>query len=165
LSPTDSTYLYNEIKELKEAGIIIPSNSPWSSPTFVVRTANHRARKVVDYRKVNLLTVPDVYPIPDLNSIFDALGESTYFGTSDLKSGFLQVGVEPSSQPITAFVSPFGLHEYRRAAFGLRNCPAHFMRCMDGILDTQGVRAGGPMDGGGNAMFVDDAISHGVSFS
>ena len=44
--------------------------------------------KVVDYRMVNSLLVPDVYPIPDMHAIFDAMGTATFFGTTDLKSGF-----------------------------------------------------------------------------
>lgn len=75
------------------------------------------------------------------------------------------MAVEEESKPITAFVSPYGLYDYHRAAFGLRNCPAHFMRCMDAILDAEQIRKGGPCDKGGNAMFVDDAITHGSEFS
>lgn len=164
LAPEDSAYLKGELKSLRGAGIITPSSSAWSSPTFVVRAGGHRARKVVDYRKVNLLTLGDVYPLPDIQGIFDALGTSTYFGTSDLKSGFLQVPVREESIPITAFTCPYGLFEYRRAAFGLKNCPSHFMRCMDAILDTCDIR-GGESEEGGNAMFVDDCISHGATFA
>lgn len=103
----------------------------------MVRAGGHRARKVVDYRKVNLLTLPDTYPLPDFHGIFDGIGDSSFFGTSDLKSGFLQVAMEEASVPIAAFTCPFGLWDYLRAAFGLRNCPSHFMRCMDSILDGE----------------------------
>ena len=140
LAPEDAKYLQGELKELQEAAIIRTSSSPWSSPTFVVRAGGHRARKVVDYRKVNLLTTSDAYPLPDIHGIFDSLGTSYYFGTSDLKSGFLQVLVDDASIPITAFTCPYGLYEYVRAPFGLKNCPSHFMRCMDNILDSSGIR-------------------------
>ncbi|HKT21565.1 MAG TPA: reverse transcriptase family protein, partial [Nitrososphaerales archaeon] len=163
LAPDDADYLQQELRALREATLIRPSSSPWSSPTFVVRSAGHRPRKVVDYRKVNLLTVGDNYPLPDIHGIFDGLGTSTYFGTSDLKSGFLQVLVEEASVPITAFTSPYGLYDYLRAAFGLKNCPSHFMRCMDSILDAHDIR-GSVEQGGGNQMFVDDSVSHGSSF-
>ena len=117
----------------------------------------------MDYRKVNLLTVGDVYPLPNIHGIFDSLGASNYFGTSDLKSGFLQVEVEPTSIPVTAFTCPYGLYEYVRAPFGLKNCPSHFMRCMDTILDASEIR-GGVLEKGGNSMFVDDCIMHGHGF-
>ena len=65
--------------------------------------------------------------------------------------------------PVTAFTCPLGLFDYTRAAFGLKNCPAHFMRCMDAILDLNDIRGGSEMEGG-NAMFVDDSISHGHDF-
>jgi hypothetical protein len=146
LAPDDTEYLQQELKDLKGAGLIRTSQSPWSSPTFVVRSSGHRPRKVVDYRKVNLLTVGDTYPLPDIHGIFDSLGGSECFGTSDLKSGFLQVPVAPDSIPITAFTCPYGLYDYLRAAFGLKNCPSHFMRCMDNILDASNIRGGA--DGG-----------------
>ena len=72
--------------------------------------------------------------------------------------------VEKNSVPITAFCSVFGLHEYYRAPFGIKNCPSHFMRVMNMILDQEDCRGGGEEDRGGNAMFVDDVTTYADTF-
>lgn len=36
---------------------------------------------------------------------------------------------------------------------------------MDGILDQENIRGGGPKDDGGNSMFVDDSIAYGTGFA
>lgn len=91
-----------------EQGIIRPSNSPWSSPVWVVpkkmdASGNKKWRVVIDYRKLNEKTIDDRYPIPNINEILDKLGHSMYFSTLDLASGFHQIGVAPEDMKKTAF--------------------------------------------------------------
>ena len=124
------------------ASIAGVSGSSWGSPAFIAHAEGHQDRKVGDYRKVNNILVVDVYPIPDIHGVFDLMGSAKYFGCADLKAGFWQVLVEPESVPIAAFCSVFGLHEYYRAPFGIKNCPAHFMWVMNMILDQEACRGG-----------------------
>lgn len=72
--------------------------------------------------------------------------------------------MEAESKEITAFSTMFGLYEYERAPFGIRNCPSHFMRAMNVILDSQGCRGGSEQDKGGNTAFVDDLTTYGETF-
>ena len=88
LAPDDNAAMRDEINPMLDTKIINVSCGPWGSPAFIVRTPGHRPRKVGDYRKVNSVLVPDVYPLPDMHAIFDSMGKAHYFGTSDLKSGF-----------------------------------------------------------------------------
>lgn len=48
-------------------------------------------RIVIDYRKLNDVTVGDAYPLPNTEYILDQLGHSNYFTTLDLASGFHQI--------------------------------------------------------------------------
>lgn len=145
----------------KIAGV---SSSAWGSPVFIAHAEGHRDRKVGDYRMVNSVLTPDVYPLPDIHGVFDLMGQAKYFGCADLKAGFWQVLVEPESVGVTAFCSVFGLHEYYRAPFGIKTCPAHFMRVMNLILDSSGSRGGSAEDAGGNAVFVDDVTTYATNF-
>ena len=72
--------------------------------------------------------------------------------------------VHEDSIPLMAFCSVFGLHEYHRAPFGIKNCPAHFIDVMNQILDTQQCRGGAPSDKGGNTVFVDDVTTYAKDF-
>ena len=62
-----------------KADIVRHSSSPWSSPAFVAyarpywSTAPPKARKVIDYRRVNRVTRSDTYPLPDIPALLEWL--------------------------------------------------------------------------------------------
>lgn len=128
-----------QIKKMLNQGIIRPSVSPYSSPLWIVPkkmdASNERKwRIVIDYRKLNNVSVGDSYPLPNIEYILDQLGHSTYFTTLDLASGFHQIEMEPEDIPKTAFSTPFGHYEFTRMPFGLRNSPSTFQRLMNNAL-------------------------------
>lgn len=89
-----------QIKNMLEQNIIKPSFSPWNSRVWVVPkkdgpTGEKRWRIVIDYRKLNQVTIGDTYPLPNIEETLDQLGNSKYFSTLDLSSGFHQVNLHP----------------------------------------------------------------------
>ena len=70
----------------------------------------------------------------------DQLGESQFFSTLDLASGYWQIRVAPGSREKTAFVVPNGFYEFRVMPFGRSNAPAVFQRVLMG-LNPQGGQA------------------------
>lgn len=136
----------SQVKKMLEQDIIKPSSSPWTSPIWVVpkkldASGKPKWRLVIDYRKLNDITVGDSYPLPNITDILDKLGHSVYFTTLDLASGFHQLEVDPKDMPKTAFSTPYGHYEFKRMPFGLKNAPATFQRTMDNILQgLQGER-------------------------
>lgn len=58
---------------------------------------------VIDYRKLNEKTTGDAYPLPNITEILDQLGNSKYFSTLDLASGFHQIPVSDETKAKTAF--------------------------------------------------------------
>lgn len=128
-----------QISDLLDQGIIRPSNSPWTSPVWIVpkkldATGTQKWRLVIDYRKLNEKTIDDRYPIPNITDILDKLGRCMYFTTLDLASGFHQVEVEEKDIPKTAFSVENGHYEFLRMPFGLKNAPSTFQRVMDNVL-------------------------------
>ena len=53
-------------QELCAADVIEPSISPWSSPIVPVRKKDGSIRTCIDYRKLNAITIPDRFPVPNL---------------------------------------------------------------------------------------------------
>lgn len=93
------------------------------------------ARLCVDYRRLNGATVRDAYPFPSIDSILSSLGSARVFTTLDCSRGFLQIEMEPSDIPKTAFTCYKGLFEFVCMPFGLKNSPSSFQRLMDIVLD------------------------------
>ncbi|XP_055378909.1 putative actin-fragmin kinase DDB_G0287957 [Condylostylus longicornis] len=100
-----------QVQEMLEQNIIQPSSSPYNSPIWVVPkkldySGKQKWRIVIDYRKLNEITVDDKFPIPNIDSIFDKLGRAQYFTTLDLAKGFHQILVDEKDRLKTAFSTP-----------------------------------------------------------
>ena len=131
--------IQKQIGKMLDNDIIRPSNSPWSSPIWVVpkkldASGEKKWRLVIDYRKLNAKTIDDRYPIPNITDILDKLGKCNYFTTLDLAAGFHQIEVDPQDVAKTAFNVENGHYEFLRMPFGLKNSPATFQRVMDNVL-------------------------------
>ena len=71
------------IDEMLNAGLIVESESPWCSPTVLVKKKDGSMRICIDYRRVNEVTVKDSYPIPKIEEILNQLGGNCVFTTLD----------------------------------------------------------------------------------
>lgn len=74
----------NQIQTMLKDGIIRPSRSPYNSPVWIVpkkpdSSGNKQYRVVTDYRKLNVVTVADRYPIPDITEVLAQLGNNHFF--------------------------------------------------------------------------------------
>ncbi|CAF4586152.1 unnamed protein product, partial [Didymodactylos carnosus] len=97
---------------------IRPSTSPWSSPVLLVKKKDGDYRFVVDYRKLNNVTVKD--------SLKQLSGHS-YFTKLDLKSGYFQIPIREDDKQKTAFITTIGLWEFNVLPQGLKNAPPKFI--------------------------------------
>lgn len=135
-----STFVKKDIENLLKNGIITPSYSPYNSPIWVVpkkginEDGTPKQRLVIDYRKLNLHTIFDRYPIPDISIILSNLGESKYFSKIDLESGFDQILFDEIDKEKTAFSVDGAKYEFNRMPFGLKNAPSIFQRAIDDVL-------------------------------
>ncbi|GBN55760.1 Retrovirus-related Pol polyprotein from transposon 17.6 [Araneus ventricosus] len=123
-----------QINTLLDAGIIQPSSSAYSAPVMLVKKADGSHRLVADLRKLNEKTIPDNFPLPNLTEMVDMLSGAKYFSSMDLTSGFHQLKMHPSSAHLTGISTEFGLFEYTRMPFGLRNASSSFQRLMSIVL-------------------------------
>lgn len=102
IHPQDFDAVRKHLQVLLDAGVIRELESSFSSPIVVVWKKNGGVRLCVDYRKLNLQTIKDVYALPNLE---ETLTGSRWFSVLDLKSGYYQIEVEKSDKHNTAFVS------------------------------------------------------------
>ena len=123
-----------EFKKLMQQGIIRPSNSSWSSPLHMVKKADDTWRPCGDYRALNSATTPDRYPVPHIQHLLQRFHGCSVFTKIDLVKAYHQIPVKESDICKTAITTPFGLFEYLRMPFGLRNASQTFQRHMDTIF-------------------------------
>ena len=148
------TKVARQLREMQSQGVIEPSTSPWASPVVLVRKKDGSLRFCIDYRHLNLVTKPDVFPVPRMDDLLDELGQSKFFSTLNLASGYWQVKVHPDSREKTAFITHQELYEFKVMPFGLRNAPAVFQRLMQCVL----ARPNPPEGSDFVSVYLDDVI-------
>jgi len=114
--------------------IVEHSKSSWSANIVPVRKKDGQLRICVDYRKLNNVTKPERFPMPNLvESVYSAHG-MCYFTKLDCVKGYYQVELDKDSREYTAFSTKHNHYQFKRVSFGLKNSGVAFQRAMQGIL-------------------------------
>ena len=79
------------LQDMLANDIIEKSTSPWASPIVLATKKDGSTRFCVDYRRLNSVTEDTAYPLPRIDETLDCLGNSQWFSTLDLASGYWQV--------------------------------------------------------------------------
>ena len=133
LNPHLQEVVRAEVLKLLQASIIYPiSDSPWVSPTQVVLkksritvVQNEKGEKVstrltsgwrvcIDYRKLNVVTRKDYFPLPFIDQVLEKVFGHPFYCFWDWYSGYFQIEIDVADQEKTTFTCPFGTYAYRR---------------------------------------------------
>ena len=126
-----------QIQEMVSAGIVEPSDSPWSSPCLLIKkSGTNEYRFVNDLRAVNQLTTPMFWPMPTMTDIFDTVADRSpsIFSNIDLKHAYFQVKLTDESKPKTAFIVGGQNYHYCRMVMGLNNSAQTWQRLLTKVL-------------------------------
>jgi cleavage and polyadenylation specificity factor subunit 1 len=124
-----------EFKFLESAGIVRCSKSPWASPLHMVPKKDGFSRPCGDYRHLNLVTIPDKYPLPNMQNLSNGLHGCNVFSKIVLVKGYHQFLDAAANIPKTVIITPFGLFEYLFPPLSLSNAAEAFQRMMDCTTD------------------------------
>ncbi|GFV61690.1 retrovirus-related Pol polyprotein from transposon 17.6 [Trichonephila clavipes] len=139
-----------QIADLEKGGIISKSNSQYNTPALFVKQ-KEKWRLVLDFRKLNEITLTQDFVILTLDDILHEISGSNYFSALDMKSAFNQIPLHFADRHKTAFSTPDGdKYEFNRLCFGLKNSPKAFQSIAQEVL--------GELLHNGALFYIDDII-------
>ena len=127
--------VHAHLKMMLDAGVILPSNSPWCNAVVLVRKKDGSLRFCIDFRKLNALIVKDSHLLSHICETLESLAGAGHYSTLDMNSGFWPVPMDEESKQYTAFtLGSMGLYECESMPFGLCNAPPAFQGLMQNCL-------------------------------
>eukprot|EP00741_Cyanophora_paradoxa_P024240 tig00021758_g23409.t1 len=134
MSPTAEEATRKEIEKLLRDDLIEPSQAGYGSPVVLAPKKDGTLRFCIDYRKLNLLTERDVFPLPRIDDQLERLRHARVFSTCDATSGFWQLPLSEESRKYTTFLVPWGCYQWKVTPFGVMNGPSAFCRAISSIM-------------------------------
>ncbi len=129
-----------------------PASTPIAAPFFFVWKKDSTRQPVIDYHKLNDITVKDSYPLPCINETLEHMQGAKFFSKFNLKMGYNQLCIKPEDCWKTTFMMPDGPYMMNVMTFGFANTPAYFQQWMSDILQ--------PVVGQHVENYLDDTATH-----
>ena len=123
------------IREWRQQGIIVPSESPYRVQLQPVEKKNGKYRPCGDFRPLNehlIMHTNEVPRIPDLRA---HLKGRRYFSRIDFRESFLQILLDDESQQYCAFVFDGVPYQFTRVPFGTKDSMPAFIKALQIILE------------------------------
>ena len=82
------------------------SNTPIAAPFFFVWKKDGTRQPVINYRKLNDITIKDSYPLPQIDEMLEQMQGSEIFLKFNLKMGYNQLHIKPKDVWKMVFMTP-----------------------------------------------------------
>ena len=145
--------LSHRLKKMTHMGAVRESKSSCSLPMLSVpKVHSCRLCLCIDDHGINKRTVPNPYPIPNMNELEDRIRAANWFTKIKLKKDYQFICIKKGEEWKTAFRCRYGLFEYTVMPFGLVKDTAIFRSIINHMFHD--------MQDKGLITFMDDIIIH-----
>ena len=127
------------LDQMLAKGWIRPSKSRFGAGLFLVPKPGGKKRPVVDYRKLNSVTLKDATTLPLIPDILRKLSGAQVFTPIDLQDAFYQIRIAKGDEWKTAFRTPFWVVRVPGDAFRASQCTSNISTIQQ-LCDSGGVR-------------------------
>ena len=127
---TLKVYLNNAV----EAGIIQKSISPAASPVIFILKSDSSLCLVIDYRRLNNITIKNCYLLPLISDMLNCLQSARRFTKLNCKDAYNCIHIKGDNEWKTVFCTQFNLFKYLVMSFELINASATFQAFMNKAL-------------------------------
>ena len=126
-SAKENEWIKGQIDEMLNNRVIEPSTSPYAFNIVIVGKKDGAGegmdRMCLNYAPLNEVIEKDSGPIPIIK---EYLAGVKWLTVLDLASAYWQILLTKRSQKYTAFLTAYGLYQFKVMPFGLVNAPATF---------------------------------------
>ncbi|HEX4850299.1 MAG TPA: reverse transcriptase domain-containing protein, partial [Puia sp.] len=122
-------------QEMRNCGVMIPSNTPWVSSWVIVNKKDGTKRPCIDFRALNAKTVLDPFPIPRVDTVLEKISGCHWYTSLDLCNGYLQIPMSKDASRKCGIITEDGVFQMTHMPFGLKNAPGIFMRIMKEVFE------------------------------
>jgi hypothetical protein len=134
LSEDMSKEMRRQLDQLLAADLVEPSTSPWAARSYFNRKPNGSFCMILDFRPINAVTKKNRWPIPRMDQMLKSLAGNKIFSALDMRSGYNHIALREEDREKTAFVTEYGLFQWKRMPWGICNAPAIFQAAMQHLL-------------------------------
>ncbi|KAA6375675.1 MAG: hypothetical protein EZS28_028801 [Streblomastix strix] len=123
-------------EKLKE-NIVIPIKKEqiqWYNPTFMIRKANWKWRKIPDAKALNKQIADFHFKMHDSNEVKQTIRLGDLGTSLDLPSIFHHLIVQIESQPYLSFEFQYNHYTFTTILFGTKDSPIYFATTMEPIM-------------------------------
>lgn len=125
MPPHELAELKTQLQELLDKGFIQLSSSPWGCPTLFVKKKDDTKRRLcVDYWPLNVVTIKNKYPLPQIDILFDQLAGVKVFSKIDLLQATTRSRSVLRIIPKKTLSTRYSLYEYLVMSFWIDKCPS-----------------------------------------
>ena len=130
---SDREIIKKELERLQSLDIIEPSKSDWAFRVVLVNkkpddNGTVKKRLTVDFRPLNKISRPVIFPLPDIQTVLSSQANKAYFSLLDDNQGYHQFLMSPEDREKTSFITQDNFMQYKRAPFGLSGMPGFYQR-------------------------------------